>query len=479
MIKKRDLDKIFLYKHRFVIGYVLLIIAFLAMIFILPAVWTIGISKGEMQSVIASQNLSFNGILKGDIINLPYLALQKLCILIFGLNSYAIKLPSIIFAVALAFFLVLLLNRWFKSNVALVSSILIVLSVPFLYMAGVGEPVVLSVLMLVIILWIGSKIHKETKPKPVWLVAFSFLLVVSLMVPQMIYFAIAVVLYAVINPHFRFTITQQKWFIKILIFLNIMIGAGIFGVLIANHKIGEILFSGHGINIGTFFGNIQRGTLPFFMWNGVADSSLLSPLIGLPVFAVIVVGVLANLKKFFRTKVFLATGLVGFGLFITGINEKNALILVVPAAILLAYGVRYIFNRWYEIFPENPYAKLFALLPISVFLGTVMINNFSHFMFGYKYTPTVAYYFNNDLDLILKNVKKGDVLLVAAGSLEYDFYKTAKKFKVSSDMEGEVKRFLVLKNWSGKISEKYKLEKIITSSKLRDSDRIYTYIVKD
>ena len=480
MIKKHELSKLFLYKQRFVIGYVLLVLAFLMMIFGLPVVSPIGISKSEMGTIVSSQSLSLSGVLHGDVVDLPYRILQKLCVSLLGLNSYAIKLPSVIFAAILAFFLVLLLNRWFKSNVALVSSVLIVLSVPFLYLAGVGESSVVFVLMPVVILWLGSKIHKETKPKPIWLIWFSFLLAVSLSIPQMIYFVIAVVAYVAINPHFRFSIKAQKWFVKILLFLNILIGAVILGVLIFNHRIDAILFGGWSKNLNVFFDNIRRGTLPFLMWNGVADSMLLSPLIGMPVFAVILVGLIANLKKFFRTKLFLAVGLVIFGVTMTGIRQENALFLIVPAAILLAYGMQYIFERWYDIFPENPYAKLFALLPISLFLGVVIVNNFLHFVFGYKYTPTVAGYFNHDLDLISENLQDGDVLLASAGSLEYDFYKISKKFKVLSDMSEEgMERVLVLRTWSGKVSDRFKLQKIITSSKMHDSDRIYVYTVKD
>ena len=135
-MSKLVISKLFLYRYRFIIGYIVLGLAFIALIFLLPLISPAGLSDLERQSVVGSYNLHFSSITSGDLVDLPYHILQKLSILLFGLTPYAIKLPSILVGLVLGLLLILLLNRWFKSNVALLASILTVLSTPFLYLAN-------------------------------------------------------------------------------------------------------------------------------------------------------------------------------------------------------------------------------------------------------------------------------------------------------------------------------------------------------
>lgn len=478
---KRKLDKFILYKYRFLIGYVLITLAFLLMIFGLPLLSPDGLSQQEIQSAITAKGVSQKEILKGNLVSLPYLLLQRVSLEILGFNNYAIKLPSVLLAVLLAVFMVLLLNRWFKSNVALLTSTLVVLSVPFLYLAGVGDGSIMIVLWMTIMLWLGSKINNNPKPNPYLLVSFSFVGLLSLFTPQMIFMLGLIVIYATINPHFRFTVKNLPILAKILVTFNLALSGFVVGYmfLFNSHSFNELLW-GKFIS-GGFLSNIRTGVAPFFAWHNVVDSILLSPLISLSVFALMMIGLIANLKKFFTTKLFLASGLVGMGVVLTGFNSMNSLMLLIPVAVLLAYGLQYVLMRWYDIFPENPYARLFAMIPIGVFLVVTLTSNFSHFVYGYKYIPTVANYFNNDLTLIYQNLEEGSKLLVPAGGLEYDFYINLRGVKISSNTPDPTvdKKIARLKSWSEKMSEKYKLSQIITSPNLRDSDRIYLYTVKD
>ena len=136
MSKKLAISKLFLYRYRFIIGFTLLGLAFAGLLFGLPLLSPGGLSDAEIQSTVTSAHLSSTSILNGEVVDLPYHALQKLSITLFGLTTYAIKLPSIIIGLLLGALLILLLNRWFKTNVALFASILAVLSASFLYLAG-------------------------------------------------------------------------------------------------------------------------------------------------------------------------------------------------------------------------------------------------------------------------------------------------------------------------------------------------------
>ena len=180
-MKKIVISKLFLYRYRFIIGYTILGLAFITLLFALPLFSQYGLSDAEIESATSSYYLREDTIVNGDLIDLPYRLLQKLSILIFGLTPYAIKLPSIVVGLFLGLLLILLLNRWFKSNVSLLASCLVILSTPFLFLAGSGTPLIMLVFWPTLLLWLGSKIQGEKRPKPVYCFLFAVVLLLAIL----------------------------------------------------------------------------------------------------------------------------------------------------------------------------------------------------------------------------------------------------------------------------------------------------------
>ena len=176
------------------------------MLFLLPLSAQHGLSAAEMESATNSYNLKIDAPLNGDLVDLPYKLLQKISILIFGLTPYAIKLPSVLVGLALGLLLILLLNRWFKSNVSLLASILMVLSTPFLFIAGSGTPLIMIVFWPTLLLWLGSKIQGEKRPKPMYSLLFAIALLFAIFTPYMMYFAVFCVFFVFLQPHLRFIV---------------------------------------------------------------------------------------------------------------------------------------------------------------------------------------------------------------------------------------------------------------------------------
>ena len=206
------------------IGFLVLGTAYITLLFGLPLLSPNGLSEAEMISASESYNLHFDSVFRGDIVDLPYRALQKLSIMTFGLSIYAVKLPSIIIGAMLGGLLILLLNRWFKNNVALLASILAVLSASFLYLAGSGTPLIMLVFWPTLLLWLGSKIQGVTKPKPMYCFVFAFALLASIFTPHLLYLAVFIVLFALLHPHLRFTIKTLPTFPLVLTIFIMIVG---------------------------------------------------------------------------------------------------------------------------------------------------------------------------------------------------------------------------------------------------------------
>ena len=472
-MKKKPISKLFLYRYRFVIGYILLGLSFVGLLFGLPLLAQSGLSQAEIDSATTSYYLGRNGIMNGDLVDLPYRLLQKYSIVFFGLSSYAIKLPSIIIGLLLGLLLILLLNRWFKSNVSLLASCLVVLSTPFLFLAGSGTPLIMIVFWPTLLLWLGSKIQGEKRPRPVYSLWFALAMLASIFTPYMIYFAVFCVLFVLCQPHLRFVVKDLPKPILAAIAILIVGGMTVLGVNIAQNSntISELLFA-NGFQFGDFFGNIGAGLAPVFSWHVSLENVFLSPLVSLPVFALALIGLLSTTKGFFASRNSIASILLVFCVVITGFNPDAVVFFILPFSILVAHGLKYLLEKWYGLFPENPYARVFALIPLTVLFAIIIVPSLLQYIYGYRYTPNVATQFSDTLNVIRKNLHEGTLVVEE----NYDFYKVLenKTDLIIVDQSNDLKDFAKL----GKLKNatpNYQIKRIITSPMRDNSDIIYLY----
>ncbi|MBQ3348319.1 glycosyltransferase family 39 protein [Candidatus Saccharibacteria bacterium] len=476
-MKRIIISRLFLYKHRFVIGYILLGLAFLGLLFGLPLIAQSGLSEAEMNSAVNSYALNYDAPLNGDLVDLPYRVLQKISIMIFGLTPYAVKLPSMIVGLILGVLLILVLNRWFQNNVSLLASCLVVLSTPFLFLAGSGTPLIMIVFWPTLLLWLGSKIQGEKKPKPMYSFWFAVALLLAIFTPYMMYFAAFCVLFVFLQPHLRFIVKSLP---KIPLALVGLIIAGGVVALIMNmvshpETVMELLFA-EGMEPGDFFPNILSGLTPVFTWRGEVESVFLAPLMSLPMLALALIGLFSTTKGFFASRNSIASLLLVFTVVITGFNPEAVIFFILPLAILVAHGLKYVLEKWYGLFPENPYARVAAILPLTLLFGVILVPSLLQYVYGYHYNPAVVRHFNYDLSIIKQNLT--DETLVV--NENYDFYKLLElstDIKVVGDTsEAETERVAVLRDEVA--DKKYILERIITSPLKENSDIIYLYTVK-
>lgn len=477
-MKKRTPTSLFLYRYRFHVGFILLALAYIALLFGLPLLAPNGLSESEMISAAHSYDLQPDSVLKGDIVNLPYRALQKLSIMLFGLNIYSVKLPSIVIGLILGLLLILLLNRWFKTNVALLASILAILSASFLFLAGSGTPLIMLVFWPTLLLWLGSKIQGVTKPKPLYCFIFAFALLASIFTPHLIYLATFIVLFALLHPHLRFTIKTLPTVPLILTLFIILMGlAALVVAAFVNPAIIPELLLAPGLTFGGFIENVKVAFLPLFSWNTTLESQFLSPFVGLASIALAAIGLLSTTKGFFASRNSIASCLIVFTIFLAGLNPESAILILLPLSILIAHGLRYILDKWYTLFPDNPYARISGVLPIGAFMGIMIYGGITHFLYGYRYVPMVADEFNNDVTLVQENLTQGETLYVINDEISYNFLKILQEnhtFTIENQIPAPDQlptKYATL----GHQNIPGELNTIITSPKSDNSDRIYMY----
>ena len=337
---KKHIEQFFLYRHRFIIGYIVLSVAFFFLLTLLPGVAPAGLSEAEMNSTVQASNLDTSFIKHGNIINLPYFALQKGSLAVFGLNLFAIKLPSIIIAVATAIFIILLLNRWFKSDVAIVGSILTILSTAFLFLATSGTPAIMYIFWLALILWLGSKIVGNENINPLLVIFFFISIALSLYTPYLAYVALAIAIAGLLHPHLRFALKQLKVYQLILCVLIFILSVTPLVIsCILNPSTLQSLIFANNLDFNGFIANITNAFAPFFSFSLAYSSVYLAPLFGLATVALVIIGILASAGKMFMSRNTIVSLLVIFAIFVSGLSPDVAISIIIPIAILSAAGV--------------------------------------------------------------------------------------------------------------------------------------------
>ena len=453
-------------------------IVFLALLNFLPSIAPNGLSQAEMDSVISADQITGKFISEGNVINLPYLLLQKASISIFGLSLYSVKAPSIIIGVFTAFFIVLLLNRWFKSDVAIVGSILTTLSTAFLFLTGHGTATIMYVFWLAVILWLGSKIVGNEHTHPLLVISFVLCLALSMYTPQLIYISIGIGVAALAHPHLRFALKQLKLYQLIISFL--VFALAVFPLVAScfyNHAIiGDLLFM-RDFNFNTFINNISVAFAPFFSFSLAYDSIYLAPLFGLATIVLVIFGILASIGKLFTSRNTVVSLLTIFAIIISGFNQDVAITIIIPITVLSAAGLESVIEKWHSLFPENPYAHFIGTAPVVVVVLMIIISGLLHFIFGYRYTPRVAKNFSNDISIIQDHLDGGTIIIVSPDDENFRFYKLLEDYNsytVLTELPERIDAPVAALGQSIQ-DEKLQLKEIITSPKARNSDRLYIY----
>ena len=299
----------------------------------------------------------------------------------------------------------------------------------------------------------------------------------AIFTPYMLYFAVFCILFVFLQPHLRFIVKSLP--VGGLVLVGILILGGVVALIMnmINHPntIMELLFA-EGFEIGKIGSNLASGFVPVFAWWGGAESTFLAPLMSLPILGLALIGLLSTTQGFFASRNSIASLLLVFTVIITAFNPEAVIFFILPIAILVAHGLKYLLEKWYGLFPENPYARVAAIIPLSILFGVILIPSLIQYVYGYRYNPGVAEQFNYDVPIIRENLTDEAVI---AGE-NYDFYKILEgstDLKVVSELgEESPEKVAVLHNVLD--NKKYKLSKIIASPMREKSDIIYLYTVK-
>jgi hypothetical protein len=400
----QKLNNFLLYRMRFLLSYLLFAAAVALLLIVAGFYLPGGLSSAEIHSAIVSDNLNpahLFSLHPEQLINLPYRLLQAASIAVFGFSAISIKLPSIILGFASALAILYLLNLWYKRNVAIVAAIVAVTSNLFLVATQAGQAGITYIFLTTFILIAASMIARRSAYAGVWVVAGFLLAGVSLYMPLNIYILLALVVTAIVHPHARHLLMRESSKPVVIggfVLFCLVISPLIFGIVHDTSLIPTLLglpsdWSKVGGNVSTLlhqYGNFYHPR----------SGTILTPIYGLGTVLLILLGIYRLLSAKYTTKSYIISFWLVLLIPLIFLNPNFVSITFIPTVLLIAYGIDYLIWSWYRLFPYNPYARIFGLLPLAVLIGGIALSNVDRYVYGFHYAHSVYSAFNFDLSVL-------------------------------------------------------------------------------
>lgn len=396
-MKSSLLSELLLYRYRYVVGYILFGLFLIVVMFVDISRVPNGVSAAEMTSTVASNSINLRALKPQDVINLPYHLLQKASVSLFGLSPLAVRLPSLILIFIASGVLAATLVHWFRKGVAIIALLFAVTSVPFISFGRTGTADVLYMLLLLVILLGAVKMNTRGALSFFWKLVLGFAGLLLLYMPLGIYAVLTVGIAGAFHPHVRHQIKRTKpWQIAVLSTIAILSVTPLVIASIYDRQVLDILFGMDGLSSRLSLSTIGSTLLvvmkSLFGFHKTAVGEIITPFFSLPFALFVAFGLVRTIVDHHAARSYLLHIWLGVSAFLLLIDPSQITLLFVPCIMLMAIGLETFLREWYKLFPRNPYARISALIPLSlIVLGMVAISA-NRYFFSYYYMDTTAAY---------------------------------------------------------------------------------------
>lgn len=232
----------FAYKWRYILGYSLTVVVIGAMLAVAAFYVPHELRQAEIDSALTSASLGTSSMEPRAVIDLPYHLLQKLSFVAFGVTTFTIKLPSIILGALTALGIFLLIRTWFRANVAVLATSLVVVTSQFLFMSQDGTPGIMFAFISIWLLFVATFVTRLKHFGLFWKVMTCTAMAASIYSPMGIYLVLVMLTTALFHPHIRFLIKRfSKYKLAIALTLGITAMAPLGYAMYIDHSIASTL----------------------------------------------------------------------------------------------------------------------------------------------------------------------------------------------------------------------------------------------
>jgi hypothetical protein len=477
----RKVTDYLLYRWRYILGYGVIALIIISLLIVAALFVPGALSQDEMQSVVTSSQ-PIKSLDPSLIVNLPYHLLQRASLSLFGVSVLSIKLPSLILSALSIVGMFLLLRGWFRHNVAVLTTLLIITTGQFLFISQHGTPEIVYIFWSVWLLVAALMISRKARFGWLWKIILAAIVSLSLYTPLSVYIIAALLSAIILHPHLRYLVRRlPKLKTALALFVGLIMLTPLAYTIWQHPDTGLTLL---GAPQGSI--NIQANALQFVKnyldFLSPTHGVYMAPLYGIGTLALIALGIMRLFTATYTARSYIITAWVLLLIPVTIINPNSISITFVPALLLMAMGVASLISMWYDLFPRNPYARIVGLVPLVILMGGMLFTSVDRYINGYSYNPTLVRQFSQDIRLLNRRLAmnaNAPVTLVV-DTKEQPFYSVVAKYDkrltvVTQTPSGQLPSTLIVSRTAQKPAGDIVPTRIVTSPLHEESDRFYIY----
>lgn len=455
-----------------------------------------GLTYHEKDSVTTSATILSQLTSLNWVIDAPYHAFQWLVLQIAGVSLASIKLPSIILGLATAFLIFTLLRQWFRSNVAILTSIIMLATGQFVLIAQSGTPYIMMILWPALLLVLGCAFIRAKTAAKRYLIGLTLgvALGLSFYTPLMIYFYIAVAISLISHPAQRLRIRRfPKIYLPLPLLAALIVALPL---VLASIKNPSLLLNLAGVSwpLPSILQNFMTVTMQYFNVVSPTAGRFMAPMFSIGTLALILIGVVQMIRHKHSLRAHLFMPWLALLTLPILFNTDQASVVFIPLVILAATGLSFIISNWYRLFPNNPYARLAGLVPLVIFISALTFAGVERFMYGYRYDQEVVGQYSKDVPLLHRELKDHStttaVLVVPTNerafytqmmAINSERYPSVQSFRVTSTPPSNIasgETIIVANELHTQASNNYsqaQLHSMLVNSRSSDAARYYLY----
>jgi hypothetical protein len=470
----------FIYRWRYILGYGLITLAFIALLVFAGLYVPGGLSQSEMRVVAASSSISLSDPQSLAIVNMPYYVIQKFIMDFFGATNFSIKAFSIVCALVTGIGAVLLLRRWYRPNIAVLTAIIMITTGQFLFVAQSGTASITYIMWPIWLLLAATMITASVRHKRFWKVLFFVLMAVSLYTPLSVYLVGAIISAAILHPHVRHVLKRMsKVHLTLLLLMSLVIVAPLGYLIYLRPELAWLLLGAPATWPPDFLANAGQLVQQYFSFVSPQSGALMTPVLGLGSIVLIALGIWQLIRTRYTARSYTLTAWVLLLIPVLVINPQYTSITFVPLLLLAAGGLNYLLRSWYGMFPLNPYARFAGLLPLIILVAGLVISGVDRYIYGYHYDPNTAKSFSRDLTLLNYQVRGDEPVTLVVSSKEKPFYDAVATYNKGpaltvTTIPPQSGNFAATKNAHTTLNSRT-IDRIVTTGYTNDADRYYIY----
>lgn len=416
-MKIRTLKQILLYNYRYVFAYSCMVVFIL--FFLCWRLWSHPSGVSDVELEYAATNADFMGVLSNPSFILHSI-LQWISMQIMGATALSFRIPSVIIAAITVILTYLLLKKWFGKPMSLLTTTLIVSADWYLFISRLGTGSIEFTLWLTAALLAITRLMAK---KPFALQTLSISLVLLSFTSFGIYAAITIVACLFFMKPFRLKIQEATKNQKIAAGSILLIGLIVF--IYSSFSSSGFIQSMLGIS-GSLPSPVQyvknvanNATSPILVTPNNDPLFGLTAVVYFRIFeAIFMLFGLIMLWKSRVNKLNIMVLILTLVLcLLSGLSSEpiGASLILLPAMIYLAAGLKHLIFRWKKTFPKNPYARIAGYGPLGVLVILVVISHYLSYFQIWSSQTEMRLTFSKEYTLLTKELsREGRCVIIGA-----------------------------------------------------------------